>query len=74
MYLMFKCNGNAKYLTKNLKYKYTGDSFSALDVYLTEKRPSVKIQSLNIFKDYPIVAKSSPAAVGCNKWPLSNAL
>ena len=59
----FKYNGNPKYLTKDLK-----------DVYLYEKKPSVKIQLLNIFKHHHIVAKSSPIVVGYDEWPLSNAL
>ena len=45
-----------------------------LDVYLNVKGPSIKIQLLNIFKDYHIVAKSNFMAVGYNEWPLYNAL
>ena len=52
----FKYNVNAKYSTKNLKGRYNSNNFSLLDVYLDEKRPSVKIQPTNIFKDHDIVA------------------
>ena len=48
--------------------------FSLLSIHLDEKGPSVKIQLLNIFKDYHIVAKPSPKTVGYDKWPLSIAL
>ena len=48
--------------------------FSLLSIHLDEKGPSVKIQLLNIFKDYHIVAKPSPKTVGYDEWPLSIAL
>ena len=35
------------------------NNFSLLAVYLIDKRPSVKIELLNIYKDYYIVTKSS---------------
>ena len=34
----------------------------------------MKIQRLNVFKDYHIVAKPTPATVGYDKWLLSVAL
>ena len=61
---IFEYNGNAKYLTKDLN----GNYFSLLDVYLNGKKPSVKIQLLNIFKDHHAVAKSGPIPVGCGEW------
>ena len=71
---IFKCNGNAKYLAKDLKSVYAGNNFSVLDLYLNEKRPSVIIQLLNIFKDQDIVAYSGPAAISYDGWLLSNTL
>ena len=71
---IFKNNSNAKYLTEDLKDRHNTNDFSLLDVYLNEKRPSVKIHLLNIFKDHHIQAKSSPTAVGYDEWSLSNAL
>ena len=74
MNTIFTNNTNAKYSTKDLKYRYNNINFSLLDIYLDEKGPSAKIQLLNIFKDHHIVAKPSTTSVGCDKWPLSNAL
>ena len=51
----FKYDGNAKDSTKKLKGGYITDDFWVLDVYLNEKGSSVKIQFLNIFKDYHIL-------------------
>ena len=48
--------------------------FDCLDIYLDKKEPSVKIQLSNIFKDHHIVAKPNTTAVGCDEWPLFNAL
>ena len=56
MSTIFKYNANAKYSTKALKVGYNCNNFSLLDIYLDEKGPSVKIQSLNIFKDHHAVA------------------
>ena len=56
MNTIFKYNANAKYLTKDLKGGHSNINFSLLDVYLDEKGPSVKIQLLNIFRDYHIMA------------------
>ena len=56
----FKYNVNKKYFTKDLKSGYTGNNFLVLDVYLNQKKPSVQIHLLNIFKDHYIVAKSGP--------------
>ena len=36
---IFKCNGNAKYSTKDLKFGYTSNMFLAIDIYLNEKGP-----------------------------------
>ena len=44
-----------------------------LDVYLDEKKTSVKIQLPNIFKDHHIVAQPKLTTAG-DKWPLSLAL
>ena len=54
--MIFKYNANAKYSTKDLKGGYNSNTFSLLNVYLDEKRPSVKIQLPSIFKDHHIVA------------------
>ena len=62
---------NTKYSTKDLKGGHTGKNLSILDTYLNEKRPYVKIQLLNVFKDYEIVAKSSPTPIDYNAWLLS---
>ena len=62
--MIFKYNVNARYSTKDLKGGYNSINFSLLDIYLDEKRPSVKIQFSNIFKDHHIVAQTSPPAVG----------
>ena len=67
MKLIFKYNGNAKSSTRDLKGGYTGNNFSVLDIYLNEKRPSAKIQLLDIFKNHHIVAYSGPTAVGYAK-------
>ena len=74
MNTIFKCNGSAKYSTKDLKGGYNSNNFSLLDVYMDEKELSVKIQLSNIFKDHQIVAKQSPTTVSCDEWPLSIAL
>ena len=63
-YTLFKYNTNAKYFTKDLKGGYNSNKFSLLDVYLDEKRTSVKIQLPNIFKDHHIVAQPTPSTVG----------
>ena len=68
---IFKYNANAKYSNKGLKSGYNSNNFSLLDVYQDEKRPSVKIQLPNIFKDHHIVAQPTPTTVGYDKWPLS---
>lgn len=36
-------NDDAKYSAKDLKDGYTGNRFLVLDVYLSEKRPSLKM-------------------------------
>ena len=74
MSTIFKCNANAKYLTKDLKGSYNSNNFSLLDVYLDEKGTSVKIQLPNIFKDHYIVAQPTPKTIGYDEWPLSLAL
>ena len=71
---IFKYNANAKYSSKYLKGEYNSNNFSLLDMYLDEKGPSVKIQTLNNFKDHHIVAQTSTTAVSYDEWPLSNAL
>ena len=60
----FSYNTNAKYSTKDLKGGHSNINFSLLDVYLDEKRPFVKIQLSDIFKDHHIVAKPSTTSVG----------
>ena len=70
MNTIFKCNVNAKYFTKDLKGAYNRNNFSLLDVYLDEKKTSVKIQLPNIFKDYHIAAKPRPK-IGGDEWPSS---
>ena len=74
MNTIFKYNANAKYSTKDLKGGYNSNNFSLLDVYLDEKKTSVKIQLPNIFKDHHIVAQPTPTTVGYDEWPLSLAL
>ena len=69
----FKYNSNAKYSTKDLKGVYNSRSFSLLDIYLDEKRTSIKIQLPNIFKDHYNVAKPKPTTAG-DECPLSLAL
>ena len=69
---IFKYNSNAKYLTKDFKSGYNNNDFSLLDVHLKEKRPSDKIQLLNIFKDHHSVAKSSHKVAGYDECALSN--
>ena len=71
MNTIFKYNLNAKYSTKDLKGGHHRTNFSLLDIYLNEKGSSVKIQLPNIFKDFHIVAKPSPTAVGYDEKPLS---
>ena len=60
-------NVNAKYTTKDLKGGYNSSNFSLLDVYLDEKKTSVKIQLSNIFKDHHIVAQPKPTTAG-DEW------
>ena len=74
MNTIFSYNDNAKYSTKDLKGGHNNINFSLLDIYLNEIGPSVKIQLLNIFKDYHIVAKPSTTSEGYNEWSLSNTL
>ena len=74
MNTIFKYDTNVKYSTKDLKGRYNNINFSLVNVYLDEKGPSVKIQLSSIFKDHQIVAKPSTTSVGCDEWPLSNAL
>ena len=69
---IFKYSSNAKYLTKDFKSGYNNNDFSLLDVHLKEKRPSDKIQLLNIFKDHHSVAKSSHKVAGYDECALSN--
>ena len=69
----FKYNANARYWTKYLRGGYNSNNISLLDVYLDEKKTSVKIQLPNIFKDRHIVAKPRPPTAG-DEWPLSLAL
>ena len=73
-FTIFKYNVNANYLTKDLKGGYNSNNFSLLDIYLNEKRKSVKIQVPNIFKDHHIVAQPTPTKVGYDEWPLSLSL
>ena len=72
MNTIFSYNAHAKYSTKDLRCGHNSISFSLLNIYLDEKRLSVKIQLSNIFKDNHIVAKLSTTAVGYDEWPLSN--
>ena len=65
MKTIFKYNANAKYLTKDLN----GDCNSN-NVYLDEKKASVKIQLPNIFRNHHILAKPKPTSAG-DEWPLS---
>ena len=74
MNTIFKYNANAKYSTKDLKGGYNCNKFSLLNKYLDEKRPSVKIQLPNIFKDHHIVAPPTPTTVGYGEWLLYLAL
>ena len=75
MNTILKYNANAKYSTKDLKGCYNRTIFhcSLLDVYLDEKKISVKVQSPNIFKDHHIVAKPKPTTAG-DEWPFFRAL
>ena len=70
---IFMYNANAKNSIKHLKSGYNSKNFSLLDVYLDEKKTSVKIQLSNIFKDHHIVAKPVTITAG-DEWPLSLAL
>ena len=72
MNTIFKYNANAKCSTKDLKGGYNSN-VSLLEVYLDEKKASVKIQLPSIFRDHHIVAKPRPTMVG-DEWPLSLAL
>ena len=74
MKTIFSYNARAKYSTKDWKGGYNNINFSLLDICLDGKGPSVKIHLSNIFKDHHIVAKTSNMSVGCDEWPLSNAL
>ena len=73
MNTIFKYNANAKYSTKDLKGGYNSNNFSLLDVYLDEKKTSVKIQLPNTFKNHHIVAQPKPTTAG-DEWLLSFAL
>ena len=73
MNTIFRYNPNAKYSTKDLKGAYNSINFSLLNIYLDEKRTSVKTQLPNIFKDHQIIAKWKPTIAG-DKWPLSLSL
>ena len=64
MSTIFKCNANVKHSTKDLKGGYNSNNFSLLDVYLDEKKTSVKIHLPNIFRDHHIVAKPKPTTAG----------
>ena len=64
MNTIFKYNSNAKCSTKDLKGGYNSNNFSLLDVYLDEKKTSVKIELPNIFRDNHIVAKPRPTMAG----------
>ena len=61
---IFKYNANSNYSTKDQKDGYNSNNFSLLDVYLDEKKSSVKIQLPNIFKDHHIAAQPTPIIVG----------
>ena len=61
---IFKYNANAKYSIKDFKGGYISNNFSLLDVYLYEKRASVKIQLPDIFKDHHIVVQATPTTGG----------
>ena len=61
---IFKCNGKAKYSAKNFKGGYTSNNVQVCHVKLNKKRRLSKTRLLNIFKDYQIVAKSSPKMFG----------
>ena len=52
MNTIFKYNANAKYSAKDLGVVHKSNNFSLLDMYLGEKKLSVKMQLPNIFKDY----------------------
>ena len=64
MNTIFKYNASAKYSTKDLKGGYNSNNFSLLDVYLDEKKTSVKNQLPNIFRNHQIVAKPRPTKAG----------
>ena len=70
MNTIFSYNVNAKYSTKDLKGGYNSNNFSLLDVYLDEKKTSVKIQLPNILRDHHNVAKPR-FTMAINEWPLS---
>ena len=70
MNAIFKYNANAKYSPKDLKGGYNSNNVSLLEVYLDEKKASVKIQLPSIFRDHHIVAKPTPTMVG-DEWTLS---
>ena len=60
-------------MAKDLNGAYNRNNFSLLDVYLDEKKISVKIQLPNIFKNHHIVAKPRPTTAG-DEWSSSLAL
>ena len=70
MNTIFKYNANSKYSTKDFKGGYSSNNFSLLDVYLDEKRASVKTTKKstkklpNIIKDHHIVAKPKLTMAG----------
>ena len=64
MNTIFKYNANVKYSTKDLKGGYNSNNISLLNIYLDEKRTSVKIQLPNI------IAKPKPTIDG-DEWLLS---
>ena len=59
MNTIFKYNANAKYSAKDLRGGHNRNNFSLLDVYLDEKRPSVKIQPPHIFKKHEIFLEAA---------------
>ena len=74
MNTIFNHNANAKYSTKDLRGGHNSNNFSLLDLYLDEKRLSLKNHLPNIFKDHHIVTKPSPTTAGYDEWPLFIAL
>ena len=68
MNTIFKYNANAIYSVKDLSGRHSSNNFSLLDIYLGEKRPSVKVELPNILKDHPILAKPRLTTVGYDEW------